>query len=70
MSLFQIHTHTERIARRLAGSKALPQYAGNANSVIIPNPALVTFRAPNPYRSESAQELRNAVADVVRGERS
>ena len=69
MSLFQIHAHTERIARRLAGSKAFPAYYENANPVPIRNSALVTFRAPNVCRSESAIKLRKAVADVVREER-
>jgi hypothetical protein len=68
MSLFQIHSYTTRIARRLAGSKAR---AGERLDVATPNtdPALATFRAPPIYRSESAQKLRKAVADVVRQDR-
>ena len=61
MSLFQIHSYTTRIARRLADSKDCERSR--------PNTALVTYRAPPAYRSESAQELRKAVADVVRQER-
>jgi hypothetical protein len=68
MSLFQIHSYTTRIARRLAGSKTR---AGERLDVATPNtdPALATFRAPPIYRSESAQKLRKAVADVVRQDR-
>ncbi len=64
LSLFQIHSYTTRIARRLAATKARPDVAS-------PNidPALATFRAPKAYRSESAIKLRKDVADVVRRER-
>ena len=64
MSLFQIHSYTTRIARRLAdNARSAPRL-----DVVTPNtdPALATFRAPPIYRSESAQKLRKAVADVVR----
>ncbi len=68
MSLFQIHSYTTRIARRLAASKAR---GAERLDVASPNidPALATFRAPKAYRSESAIKLRKDVADVVRQER-
>ncbi len=61
MSLFQIHSYTTRIARRLAASKARADVATPTT-----DPALATFRAPPIYRNESAQKLRKDVADVVR----
>ena len=65
LSLFQIHSYTTRIARRLAASKA------GVGERLAPNidPALATFRAPPAYRSESAVKLRKDVADAVRQER-
>ncbi len=68
LSLFQIHSYTTRIARRLVATKArdaerLPVASPNID------PALATFRAPKAYRSESAIKLRKDVADVVRRER-
>ena len=75
MSLFQIHSYTTRIARGLADNtddegffktEANFPFGYELNNTVA---ALVTFRAPNAYRSESAQELRKAVADVVRRER-
>ena len=70
MSLFQIHCHTTRIARRLAGGtnamcldlEAAIQFPDTA-------PALFSFRALPAYRSKAAIELRRAVADIVRKER-
>ncbi len=62
LSLFQIHSYTTRIARRLAASDA-ERLAPNID------PALATFRAPKAYRSESAVKLRKDVADVLRQER-
>ena len=64
LSLFQIHSYTTRIARRLAAAQALGVEAPNVD------PVLSYFRAPPAYRGESAQKLRKAVADAVRQERS
>ncbi len=67
VNLFQIHSYTTRIARRLAASKARDAERLDVARPI--DPALATFRAPKAYRSESAIKLRKDVADVVRQER-
>jgi len=68
LSLFQIHSYTTRIARRLAASQARDAQRLDVARPHI-DPALATFRAPPAYRSESAVKLRKDVADVVRRER-
>ncbi len=68
LSLFQIHSYTTRIARRLAAGKARDAERLDVTHPHI-DPALATFRAPKAYRSESAVKLRKDVADVVRQER-
>jgi len=70
MSLFQIHCHTTRIARKLAGgADAMRLDLGAAIRNPETAPALFSFRALPAYRSKAASELRKAVADIVRKER-
>lgn len=70
MSLFQIHCYTTRIARRLAGgTDAVRLDLGAATKNPDIARSLLTFRAPPAYRSQSAIELRKAVADIVKQER-
>ena len=70
MSLFQIHSYTTRIARRIDGDTNAMRVDMEA-AIKNPNtaPALFSFRALPEYRSESAKKLRKDVADVVRRER-
>ena len=70
MSLFQIHSYTTRIARKIAGGTNATRLDLGA-AIENPNtaPALFTFRALPAYRSESAVKLRKAVADIVKQER-
>ena len=70
MSLFQIHSYTTRIARRIDGGTDAMR-ADLETALYNPNtaPALFSFRALPAYRSESAKRLRKAVADIVRDER-
>ena len=70
MSLFQIHSYTTRIARRIDGGTNTIQVD---LETALKNPdaasALFSFRALPEYRSESARKLRKAVADVIRQDR-
>lgn len=70
MSLFQIHSYTTRIARRIDGGTNAMR-AGQEAALKNPDtaPALFSFRALPAYRSKSAKRLRKAVADVVREDR-
>ncbi len=70
MSLFQIHSYTTRIARKIDGGTDAMRVDMEA-AIKNPNaaPALFSFRALPAYRSEAAQRLRKAVADIVRQER-
>ena len=70
MSLFQIHSYTKRIARRIDGGTDAMR-VGLEAALKNPDtaPALFSFRALPAYRSESAKRLRKAVADVVREDR-
>ena len=70
MSLFQIHTYTTRIARRIDGGTDVMR-VDLETALNHPNtaPALFSFRALPAYRSEAAKRLRIAVADTVKQER-
>ena len=70
MSLFQIHSYTTRIARRIdGGTNAMRVDLETALNNPDTAPALFSFRALPAYRSESAKKLRKVVADVVRQNR-